>query len=64
MFKTCRCVPPAIPGIVFLSGGQSEEEATINLNMINEQARETCQHHWGLSFSFGRSLQVHSPPYA
>ena len=48
---------------MFLSGGQSEEEATINLNMINEQARETGRHHWGLSFSFGRSLQVHSPPY-
>jgi hypothetical protein len=30
-----RVVPPAIPGIMFLSGGQSEEEATVNLNAIN-----------------------------
>jgi fructose-bisphosphate aldolase class I len=30
-----RVVPPAVPGIMFLSGGQSEEEATVNLNAIN-----------------------------
>jgi fructose-bisphosphate aldolase class I len=30
-----RTVPPALPGIMFLSGGQSEEEATVNLNAIN-----------------------------
>ena len=32
----CRTVPPAIPGIMFLSGGQTEEEATLNLNAINK----------------------------
>lgn len=31
----CRVVPPALPGIMFLSGGQTEEEATVNLNAIN-----------------------------
>lgn len=31
-----RVVPPAIPGIMFLSGGQTEEEATVNLNTINK----------------------------
>ena len=33
-----RTVPPAMPGIVFLSGGQSEEEASVNLNAINQYA--------------------------
>ena len=32
----CRTVPPAVPGITFLSGGQSEDEASINLNAINK----------------------------
>lgn len=49
-----RTVPAAVPGIVFLSGGQSEEEATLNLNAIN--ARKTKKP-WTLSFSFGRALQ-------
>lgn len=49
-----RTVPPAIPGITFLSGGQSEEEATLNLNAIN--ALDTKKP-WALSFSFGRALQ-------
>ena len=31
-----RTVPPAMPGVVFLSGGQSEEEASVNLNAINQ----------------------------
>lgn len=35
-----RVVPAAVPGIMFLSGGQSEEEATINLNTINQMVRE------------------------
>ncbi len=97
-----RVVPAAIPGIMFLSGGQvclgwvgeggrgvtstwpeptpttlapphpappssstaplflvqTEEEATINLNRINQLAREQGRAPWSLSFSFGRSLQV------
>jgi len=53
-----RRVPPAVPGIMFLSGGQTEEEATINLNLINTLAKaEPTKHPWHLSFSFGRSLQ-------
>ncbi|KAJ6894877.1 hypothetical protein NC652_028579 [Populus alba x Populus x berolinensis] len=49
-----RTVPPAVPGIVFLSGGQSEEEATLNLNAMNKL--EVLKP-WTLSFSFGRALQ-------
>eukprot|EP00253_Pinus_taeda_P026974 PITA_26974 len=49
-----RTVPAAVPGIVFLSGGQSEEEATLHLNAIN--AWKT-QKPWILSLSFGRALQ-------
>ena len=45
-------VPAAVPGIVFLSGGQSEVEATENLNAINKLAGP-----WPLSFSYGRALQ-------
>jgi fructose-bisphosphate aldolase, class I len=55
-----RSVPPAVPGIVFLSGGQSEEEATLNLNAINvavaAEIKGACP--WALSFSFGRALQA------
>jgi fructose-bisphosphate aldolase class I len=50
-----RSVPPAVPGITFLSGGQSEEEATQNLNAIN--ARDLGPRPWSLSFSYGRALQ-------
>ena len=50
-----RCVPPAIPGIMFLSGGQSEAEATRNLNEINKKKGNSP---WALSFSFGRALQA------
>lgn len=50
-----RTVPPAMPGITFLSGGQSEEEATINLNAINNHPGKKP---WALSFSFGRALQA------
>lgn len=50
-----RCVPAAVPGIVFLSGGQTEVEATTNLNRINELKDAATP--WDLSFSFGRALQ-------
>jgi len=49
-----RTVPAAVPGVVFLSGGQSEEEATVNLNAINQIKLIKP---WALSFSFGRALQ-------
>ena len=48
-----RTVPAAVPGIVFLSGGQNDEEATANLNAINAKG----PHPWALSFSYGRALQ-------
>ncbi|KAK9057170.1 hypothetical protein SSX86_024537 [Deinandra increscens subsp. villosa] len=50
-----RTVPAAVPGIVFLSGGQSEEEATVNLNAMNKL---DVLKPWTLSFSFGRALQA------
>ncbi|MEA2027173.1 MAG: class I fructose-bisphosphate aldolase [Chloroflexota bacterium] len=54
---TLRCLsrhlPPVVPGVVFLSGGQSEEMATVNLDAINRAG----SHPWELSFSFGRALQ-------
>ncbi|KAF0900228.1 hypothetical protein E2562_028709 [Oryza meyeriana var. granulata] len=49
-----RTVPAIVPAIVFLSGGQSEEEATINLNAMNKL---NTKKPWSLSFSFGRALQ-------
>jgi len=49
-----RTVPAAVPAIVFLSGGQSEEEATMNLNAINSLPGRP----WSCSFSFGRALQA------
>jgi len=49
-----RTVPAAVPGVVFLSGGQSEEEATVNLNAINQVK---LMRPWALTFSFGRALQ-------
>jgi len=49
-----RTVPAAVPGIVFLSGGQAEAEATANLNAIN---RHPGKKPWTLSFSYGRALQ-------
>jgi fructose-bisphosphate aldolase, class I len=51
-----RVVPAAVPGIVFLSGGQSDEQATANLNAMNARG----PHPWELSFSYGRALQA--PP--
>lgn len=50
-----RSVPPAMPGVVFLSGGQSEEEATVHLNEINKL--KGVAHPWSLTFSYGRALQ-------
>ncbi len=52
-----RTVPSAVPGIVFLSGGQSDEEATVNLDAINRHAA-TVNTPWELSFSYGRGLQA------
>ncbi|SJK86388.1 fructose-bisphosphate aldolase, class I [Babesia microti strain RI] len=49
-----RTVPPALGGIVFLSGGQSEADATVNLNSINRLGSFP----WKLSFSYGRALQA------
>lgn len=49
-----RTVPTAVPGIVFLSGGQSPEEATVNLNAMNARYDNLP---WELSFSYGRALQ-------
>jgi fructose-bisphosphate aldolase class I len=48
-----RCVPPAVPGIAFLSGGQSAELATRHLQAMNASGDLP----WGLSFSYGRALQ-------
>lgn len=49
-----RTVPPAVPGIVFLSGGQSAQQATANLNAMNAMGA----HPWELSYSYGRALQA------
>lgn len=49
-----RCVPAAVPGIVFLSGGQSSEDATRHLAAMNAHFGP---HPWTLSFSYGRALQ-------
>jgi fructose-bisphosphate aldolase class I len=54
---TVRClrrhVPAAVPGIAFLSGGQSEADATLHLSLMN-RSRDLP---WELSFSYGRALQ-------
>ncbi|KAB2897750.1 MAG: fructose-bisphosphate aldolase class I [Xanthomonadales bacterium] len=54
---TIRClkaaVPANLPGIVFLSGGQSDEQATAHLNAMNQMG----PHPWPLSFSYGRAMQ-------
>jgi fructose-bisphosphate aldolase class I len=47
-------VPAAVPGIVFLSGGQSDEDATAHLNAMNAKG----PHPWQLTFSYGRALQA------
>jgi len=55
---TLRClrrhVPAAVPGIAFLSGGQSESEATLHLDLINRLDGGP----WALTFSYGRALQA------
>ena len=60
---TIRCfretVPAAVPGIVFLSGGQSDEQASENLNAINSLSGPNGgPQPWALSFSYGRALQA------
>jgi fructose-bisphosphate aldolase class I len=56
--RTLRClrrhVPAAVPGIVFLSGGQSDEDATNRLNLMNRMGPQP----WEISFSYGRGLQA------
>jgi fructose-bisphosphate aldolase class I len=47
-------VPAAVPGVVFLSGGQSDEDATAHLSAMNAKG----SHPWQLSFSYGRALQA------
>eukprot|EP01054_Gregarina_sp_Poly1_P001141 Gregarina_sp_Poly_1__1140@NODE_1279_length_4511_cov_34_076508_g85_i1_p4_GENE_NODE_1279_length_4511_cov_34_076508_g85_i1NODE_1279_length_4511_cov_34_076508_g85_i1_p4_ORF_typecomplete_len132_score21_39Glycolytic/PF00274_19/2_5e41_NODE_1279_length_4511_cov_34_076508_g85_i131093504 len=49
-----RTVPPALVAVTFLSGGQSEEEATQNLNEMNQDRKLP----WALTFSYGRALQA------
>ena len=49
-----RHVPPAVPGIAFLSGGQSSEEATMHLALMNKIGKPLP---WTLTFSYGRALQ-------
>jgi fructose-bisphosphate aldolase class I len=53
------CVPGAVPGIAFLSGGQSDEEATAHLDAMNKISKLP----WKLTFSYGRALQ-HAPQVA
>ncbi len=57
---TVRCltvhVPAAVPGIAFLSGGQTSQEATEHLSVMNTLG----PHPWELSFSYGRALQAHA----
>jgi fructose-bisphosphate aldolase class I len=53
-----RCVPAAVAGIAFLSGGQSDEQATQNLNAMNRLYGGKLP--WPLTFSYGRALQA--PP--
>ncbi|MEE2607017.1 MAG: class I fructose-bisphosphate aldolase, partial [Candidatus Thermoplasmatota archaeon] len=50
-------VPHNLPGIVFLSGGQSDEDATAHLNLMNQM---NVDHPWQLSYSYGRALQAHA----
>ena len=50
-----RTIVPALPGVTFLSGGQSEEEASVNLNDMN--VLTGIAKPWALTFSYGRALQ-------
>src|SRR2546426_1258740 len=60
--KTVRllkaCVPAAVPGIAFLSGGQSDEQATAHLNAMNQIGSLPSSLPWRLTFSYGRALQA------
>jgi fructose-bisphosphate aldolase class I len=49
-----RTVPAAVPGIAFLSGGQSDEDATAHLHFMNAMGNAP----WKLTFSYGRALQA------
>ena len=51
-----RCVPSAVPGIAFLSGGQSDEDATAHLNKMNQILGNNNP--WNLTYSYGRALQA------
>jgi len=51
-----RCIPAAVPGIAFLSGGQSDEDATAHLNAMNKLLGDKSP--WNLTFSYGRALQA------
>ncbi|HIA94719.1 MAG TPA: fructose-bisphosphate aldolase class I [Candidatus Marinimicrobia bacterium] len=53
-----RCVPSAVPGIAFLSGGQSNENATAHLNSMNKILGNDSP--WNLTYSYGRALQAPS----
>jgi len=53
-----RCVPSAVPGIAFLSGGQSNENATARLNFMNKILGNHSP--WNLTYSYGRALQAPS----
>lgn len=48
-------MPPAVAGVTFLSGGQSEEDASVNLDAINKFPGRKP---WALTFSYGRALQA------
>jgi len=50
-----RTIVPALPGVTFLSGGQSEEDASLNLNAMN--TIKEFPRSWALTFSYGRALQ-------
>ena len=58
---TLKCfkdtIPKNVPGIIFLSGGQSDLESIDNLDAINKLAKQTGNMPWELSFSYGRGLQ-------
>ena len=54
-----RTVPAAVPGVTFLSVGMSEEEASVNLSVMNAIPRKGP---WSLTFSYGRALQQVPPP--
>jgi len=51
-----RTMPAAVPGVTFLSGGQTEEDATVHLDAINKCT--AAKKPWALTFSYGRALQA------